>query len=612
MGEDKFKKNKEEKKRSTFTNLKFLISKAWTTDKSLFWDFGCYTLMTAVAPFIGIFIPKFLIDELMGAKRTEVLILILGGFFLLSAIINYLTAYFYGAYYPKVIVTRFKFINMMQEKCMNMDFRHTENPDTLNNMESAERAISSSGTGIEGIYHKLFGLLGAGISFLGYVAIVAVLNPLVLLYLIFNVLVTYFLTLKVKTFEHSKKDEISDKDRKAEYIYKTMYDFSYGKDIRIYKLGAWFSRKFQHFKNEGVEIQRKIKYKYFKVGVVEVLLLLLREGIIYGYLIYRVVRGDMTIGDFTMYFATISGFAMWMQKVMADLAFIRSQNLYLNDFRDFLELDDEKENPNPVEIPKNNSYEIEFRNVSFKYPHSDRYIYKNLSFTIKAGQRLAIVGVNGAGKTTFVKLLTRLYDPTEGEIFINGINIKEFNKKEYNRLFSVVFQEIRMFAFSVAENIALTTKDNLDEERVMEAIEKAGMGDKVRSLKKGIHTTLLKFLDTEGVELSGGENQKLALARAIYKDGDIIVLDEPTAALDALEEYNIYKGFNDLVGEKTAIYISHRLASTRFCDVIAFFEDGEVKEYGTHEELLAKSGRYAEMFNIQAHYYQEEAEQEVV
>lgn len=610
MGEDKIKRKKE--KRSTFTNLKFLISKAWAIDKALFWDFGCYTLMTAIAPFIGIFTPKFLIDELMGNKKTETLVLILGGFFLLSALVNYLSAYFYGAYYPKVVVARFKFINMMQEKCMNMDFRHTENPETLNHMESAERAISSSGTGIEGIYHKLFGLLGAGISFLGYVAIVAVLNPLVLLYLIFNVLVAYFLTLKIKTFEHSKKDEISDKDRKAEYIYKTMYDFSYGKDIRIYKLGAWLSKKFQHFKDEGVEIQRKIKYKYFKVGVVEVLLLLLREGIIYGYLIYRVVRGNMTIGDFTMYFATISGFAMWMQKVMADLAFIRSQNLYLNDFRDFLELDDEKENLNPVVIPESGTYEIEFRNVSFKYPHSDRYIYKNLSFTIKPGQRLAIVGVNGAGKTTFVKLLTRLYDPTEGEILINGINIKAFNKKEYNKLFSVVFQEIRMFAFSVAENVALTTKDNLDEERVIRAVEKAGMGDKITTLKKGIHTTLLKFLDEEGVELSGGENQKLALARAIYKDGQIIVLDEPTAALDAIAEYNIYRGFNDLVGDKTAIYISHRLASTRFCDVIAFFEDGEVKEYGTHEELLAKNGRYAEMFNIQAHYYQEEVEREVV
>lgn len=610
MGEEKIKRKKE--KRSTFTNLKFLISKAWAIDKTLFWDFGCYTLMTAIAPFIGIFTPKFLIDELMGNKKTENLVLILGGFFLLSAIVNYLSAYFYGAYYPKVVIARFKFINMMQEKCMNMDFKHTEDPEILNNMESAERAIGSSNTGVEGIYHKLFGLFGAGISFLGYVTIVAVLNPLVLLYLIFNVLVTYFLTLKVKTFEHSKKDEISDKNRKAEYIYKTMYDFSYGKDIRIYKLGAWLSKKFQHFRDDGVAIQRKIKYKYFKVGAVEVLLLLLREGIIYGYLIYRVVRGNMTIGDFTMYFATISGFAMWMQKVMADLAFIRSQNLYLNDFRDFLELDDEKENPKAAVIPESGAYEIEFRNVSFKYPHSDRYIYRNLSFTIKPGQRLAIVGVNGAGKTTFVKLLTRLYDPTEGEILINGINIKEFNKKEYNKLFSVVFQEIRMFAFSVAENVALTTKDNLDEERVIKAIEKAGMGDKVRSLKKGIHTTLLKFLDEEGIELSGGENQKLALARAIYKDGHIIVLDEPTAALDAIAEYNIYKGFNDLVGDKTAIYISHRLASTRFCDVIAFFEDGQIKEYGTHEELLAKNGKYAEMFNIQAHYYQEETEKEVV
>jgi ATP-binding cassette subfamily C protein len=604
-------KKKENEKRRLMTNIKFLVSNAWRFDKGLFLYFGLYTILTAVLPFIGIFAPKFLIDELMGPKRTNILISILGAFFILSAVVNYFTAYLNGAYYPKMVLARFRFINMMYTKSMTMDFKHTENPKTLNDIESAGRAVSNNVDGIEGVFHKLFGIFGSAISFVGYIAIVAILNPLVLIYLIINVFVTYFLTLKVKTYEHDKKDKISEVERRSNYIYNTMYDFSYGKDIRIYKLGSWLSRKFKELKNERVNIHKKIKYKYFTVSAVEVVLLLLREGIIYAYLIYRVLEKGMSIGDFTMYFATISSFAAWMQKLMADMAHIRAQNLYINDFRDFLELDDEKENPSLAPIPIDKPYEIEFRKVSFKYPNSERYIYKNLSFKINAGQRLAIVGVNGAGKTTFIKLLSRLYDPTEGDILINGVNIKSFDKEEYRKLFSVVFQEIKMFAFSVAENVALAKESSINRERVMEAIEKAGMGEKIRTLKNGIDTSTLKILDDSGVEFSGGENQKLALARALYKNGDIVVLDEPTAALDAIAEYNIYKGFDSLVGDKTAIYISHRLASTRFCDVIAFFEDGQIKEYGTHEELLKKNGRYAEMFNIQAHYYKEEVEKEV-
>lgn len=605
-------KKKEDPKRSLLTNIKFLLSNAWQFDKALFLYFGLFTVLTAVSPFIGIFAPKFLIDELMGAKRAEVMLAILAIFFSSSAVVNYFMAYLNGAYYPKMILARFRFISMMQIKSMTMDFRHTENPKTLNDIESAGRAINSNNDGIEGVFHKLFGLFGSILSFTGYIAIVALLNPLVLLYLILNVLVVYFLTLKIKTYEYSKKDAVSEFNRKSGYVHNTMYDFSYGKDIRVYNLSNWLGKRFQEFKNERIKILKDVKYKYFTVGVVEVFLLLLREGIIYGYLIYRVLSKGMGIGDFTMYFATISGFAGWMQKVMGDIAHIRAQNLYLNDFRDFLELDEECKNLNPQAVPADKPYEIEFKNVSFKYPHSERYIYKNLSFKIKGGQRLAIVGVNGAGKTTFVKLLARLYDPTEGEILLNGINIKCFDREEYSRLFSVVFQEIKMFAFSVAENVALTNESKIETERVKEAIDKAGLSEKINSLKKGIDTSLLKILDDSGVELSGGENQRLALARALYKNGDIIVLDEPTAALDAIAEYNIYKGFDGLVGYKTAIYISHRLASTRFCDVIAFFEDGEIKEYGTHEELLRKNGKYAEMFNIQAHYYKEERDKAVV
>lgn len=605
-------KIKEKQKRSVIANIRFLVSHAWKWEKGVFGYFGLYTILSSVMPFIGIFAPKLLIDELTGAKRTENLFWILVAFLTVSVVVNYLVPYLSGAYYPKMVKVRFGFISMLQKKCMSMDFKYTEDPKILNDIESAGRAVSNNSDGIEGVFHRLFGIFGSAVSFLGYVTIVAVLNPFVLLYLILNVLINYFLTLKVKNYEYSRKDEVSELDRKANYIFKTMYDFSFGKDIRIYYLGNWIAKKFESFKFNRMKIFKNIKYKYLSVSAVDVLLLLIREGVIYAYLIYRVIYKGMSIGDFTMFFATIAGFAGWMQKIIEDLAHINAQNLYLNDFRDFLEIDGKEEAEDIKAVPENKPYEIEFRNVSFKYPNSERYIYKNLSFKIKAGQRLAVVGVNGAGKTTFVKLLTRLYEPTGGEILLNGININNFKKEEYWKLFSVVFQEIKMFAFSIAENVALEKNENINRERVLESIDKADLIDKITSLEKGIDTSLLKILDENGVELSGGENQRLALARALYKDGDIVVLDEPTAALDAIAEYNIYKGFNKLVGNKTAVYISHRLASTRFCDIIAFFEDGEIKEYGTHEELLNKNGKYAEMFNIQAHYYQEEAAKEVV
>ncbi len=291
---------------------------------------------------------------------------------------------------------------------------------------------------------------------------------------------------------------------------------------------------------------------------------------------------------------------------MKDTAFVKTNFKYVGDFRDFLDIKDEVQSEELVEIPIQKPYEVEFKNVSFKYPNSDRYIFRNFSIKIKPGQKLAIVGVNGAGKTTFVKLLTRLYSPTEGEILLNGINISKFNQEEYYKLFSVVFQEIKMFAFSVAENIAFTDK-NIDYERIMEAARKSCIKEKIDTLEKGLSTKVLKVIDENGIEFSGGENQKLALARALYKDGEVVILDEPTAALDPIAEHNIYMSFNDMVEDRTSVYISHRLSSTRFCDTIAFFEDGEIKELGTHDELMAKNGKYAYMFNIQAQYYREDS-----
>ncbi|EOU1491323.1 ABC transporter ATP-binding protein [Clostridium perfringens] len=594
------------KKGTLLSNIKYIMGYAWSQDKVLFAQCGVYTILASIAPFIGIFLPKFLIDELLGQRRIEIILMTLIGFFLLSSVVNYSIAWLRCAYSPRVTKIRTDYITMISDKIMKMDFKNTEDPEVLNKIKSVMNAVMSNNTGVEGVYHTLLGLFGRLTAFVGYISIVLFLSPWILLFLIINVLISYALTMRVKKYEYSQKEKAADKDRRTFYVFDTMYDFAYGKDIRIYDLKNILIDKFKKFRGERIDISKDVQGKQLKVKIVDVILLVIRECVVYGYLIYNVLFTGMGIGDFTMYFSTINGFGDWMKGILDDLANIKAQNMYLDDMREFLEIKSENKEKTR-DIPIDSSYEIEFKNVSFKYPKTDKYIYKNLSLKIKKGQRLAIVGINGAGKTTFVKLLCRLYEPTSGEILINGVNIKDFSKEEYYKILSVVFQDIKTFAFTVAENVSLENLEDVDREKVLHCIEKAGVGDKINSLKKGIDTSLLKILDGEGIELSGGENQKLALARALYKNGKIVILDEPTSALDAVAEYNIYKGFDELIGDKTAIYISHRLASTKFCDVIAFFENGEIVEYGTHEELLKKNGKYSDMFNIQAQYYKEES-----
>lgn len=588
------------------SNFRYYFSQIWNSDKRLFLCFIAYTVLTSILPFIGIFAPKLIIQEYLGLRRAEVFVYIIGTLLIISAFGYYISSYLNAITLNKLLKIKQNLCTRIQEKCMKMDFKHTEDRDVLNAYSKADYAVGSTGRGIIAIYIKVFDLVGRIFAFGGYIAIVLTLNPFVLLYLIANVIIIYLITLKVKKYQFSKLSEITDVNRKKEYIYQTMSDFAYGKDIRIYKVKNWLIEKYHNMLNKSISINKSIENKKFCLSLIDIILILFREGIVYVYLIYRVVYiKDMPIDNFIMYFTTISGFALWMQKIMDDIAYIKEQNMYVSNYINFMNIDKDDEKVTYQPVPTQEPYNIEFKNVSFKYPNSDRYIYKDLSLKINSGQRLAIVGVNGAGKTTFVKLLCRLYEPNEGEILLNGINIKKFNKEEYYKLFSPVFQEIKMFAFSVADNVALETGDRVDREKVVESIDRADMKEKIDTLKYGIDTKLYKIFDKDGVELSGGENQKLALARALYKDGKIIILDEPTAALDAISEYKTYLRFNDFVGNKTAIYVSHRLASTRFCDVIAFFENGKIAEYGTHDELLKKDGRYKNMFDVQACYYRE-------
>lgn len=322
--------------------------------------------------------------------------------------------------------------------------------------------------------------------------------------------------------------------------------------------------------------------------------------IVYAYMVWKVFKGAIGIGDFTMYISATNNFSTQVSQLLTQFIELRQMCRYLDLYLQFEAL--------PIKVQEGSrkiealsSVNIEFKNVWFKYPQAEDYTLKDVSLTLNSGEKMSIVGQNGAGKTTFIKLLCRLYEPERGEILINGVNVKEYAFDEYTKLLSVVFQDYKLFSFTIKENMSFNQACN--EEELEIALQKSGVRDKVASLDKGVETSLYKNFDKEGTELSGGEMQKLAIARAIYKNAPIVVLDEPTAALDPYAEYEIYAKFNELVKNKTAIYISHRLSSCRFCDKIAVFDNGRLIEQGTHTELKEQDGKYAQMWKAQAQYY---------
>ena len=332
---------------------------------------------------------------------------------------------------------------------------------------------------------------------------------------------------------------------------------------------------------------------------------MISQACVYTILIFSVIDRNMSIGNFTLYLGLSTTFSSALTQFLNSMGSFKERSMQVDDFRSFMDLktDDETD---CIPVPKAEKYTFEFKDVSFQYDGAEDYALKHLTLTLEAGQKLAVVGLNGAGKTTFIKLLLRLYDVTEGMILLNGTDIRKFKRSEYYKLFSPVFQNVEIFAFPMAENVSMKRPGDTDRALSKACLIQAGMQEKLDSLSEGVDTQLLKVLHDNGIDLSGGEKQKLALARALYKNAPVIVLDEPTAALDALAEYNLYKNFNEMIGNKSAVYISHRLSSTRFCDSIAMFKAGEMVEYGTHDELLKAGGAYAEMFEIQAQYYKDE------
>ncbi len=601
------KNEKEKKQRIILPTLKFMFG-ILLREKP--WFIVIYIIMgiaTAATSIAGVVFPKFIIDELVAMAGGDVQTHVTGAIMWAAAFMGVLiTAGVINsagnAVQDALREWLHEYIDVkLAERAMDMDFQHTEDPDALDKLNKAQEGMSWYSGGIMGITDSAYRLAVNAVTAVTSAGIIIFSSPWLLPVQVVSLLLIAWLQSQINKIEQKSFVELSKYNRIFGYVFWQLSDFRYGKDIRLYDSAEMMNNKAQDYSEKMLGVWKKESHDERKMQWGMDITNSLRDGISYFYIGYLAVTGAITIGDFSMCLGAAGTLYFSLNGIIDSIQGIVNKCNYAHRYIEFMDY--------PAAMTKGTrkvsgtDHTIEFRNVSFKYPRSENYVLRNINITIKQGEHLSVVGLNGAGKTTFIKLLCRLYDVTEGEILIDGVNIKEYSDEEYRKLFAVVFQDFSLFAFSLRENIAFSD-DKANDPAIKAVLTKSGLSDDVKKLPDGLDTMIFKSFDENGTELSGGQKQKAAIARALYRNSPVVILDEPTAALDPVAEYDIYRQFDTLVGGKTAVYISHRLSSCKFCDHIAVFADETIREYGTHDELVDKPGGiYAEMFAAQAQYY---------
>lgn len=478
------------------------------------------------------------------------------------------------------------------------------NTDFLALGEKASAACSANSEASEAIWTTLTDLMTSCIGFIVYLALLTNLNLWLAALVAATTAVSYFASKRINEWGYLHRSEELELTKRIEYANKTATSREFAKDIRMFGLRGWLEDLWGSTMRLYSAFCAKRERKYIWANIIDIVLTFLRNGIAYAFLIGITVKNGLPASQFLLYFAALSGFAQWVVEILDKLSVMHKQSLDISTIREFLDWDEpfDLNGGERIAFEPNKQYEIRLDDVSFRYPKADKDTLSHINLTVHPGEKLAIVGLNGAGKTTLVKLVCGFLDPTEGRILLNGEDIRKFNRNDYYALFSAVFQEFSVLDVTVKENVAQCV-DGIDETRVWQCIDKAGLTEKIKSLPKGIETHLGRRVFKDGVEFSGGQTQRLMLARALYKNAPILVLDEPTAALDPIAENDIYQKYNDMTHGRTSFFISHRLASTRFCDRIIFVDSGKIAEEGTHDELLKNGGGYAYLFEVQSKYY---------
>lgn len=605
-------KSETEKKkpyRSAWSNAIWSFKEMLRGTPQSFWLMAAGVPLSVFLAWAEIKLPALVVSEVTAGqtfRHAALAVGILLGATLAATVLSNFCCIVLNAYVSRY---RFRQCVRLEKKAMHCFYQTYEKKETRDLYARAQSAIwmFNGKVNLLEVPQKSMDLLQNALCYGLFGTVISFVSPWLVLFLTVAPLVNLFCVRAYQKYEYETRAERTDVERRLNYVNDRAADFAAAKDIRIYGMADWLKQLSKALFDKDVAWQKKLSGRQLLTRLADLGVILLRDGLAYGVLIAMFLRGEITVDQFVLYFAAISGFTTYIGNIMTAWNEMHAASLVVSDFREFLDLPDEdgtgeahaREHISPAP-------EIVFDHVSFRYDGAEKDTLHDISLTFHSGERIALVGMNGAGKTTLVKLLCGLYTPTSGEIRIDGVPVSDFCREEYYRLFSPVFQNVQTAFFSLAETVAGSAGENVDRARAESCMCRAGLGKKLDSLPRGIDTRLDKQVNKEGIELSGGEAQKLMMARALYKNAPVLVLDEPTAALDPIAENEIYLQYRDMTEGKTSLFISHRLASTQFCDRVLFLQEGRITEEGTHRQLLEKGGEYARLYEIQSCWYRKE------
>lgn len=587
--------------------LKRLLGDAIRTDRKmiLYILFAC--LLGAFAPLVLSLMPKLIVGvvENPGTDAIRRILLISLGFFVLEFLVEGVSLYCSNQVLTVANKTRFELMHEQNKKIATTDFKYISDRSIFKMYGMAFEATSGDWGGVVGMLREFARTAPIILSLILIGGVITALSPLTGLLLLLYA-ITYAYAQRQANKEVRDNDaEINKITDEIRYYNKTAGDFKSGKEIRLFNLKDMILNAYKNVINKRKSFSLRAVNKTFRKSLLSVLILIIAQGIFAYTLILSFKNGSVDTGSFLMYLTLMLQFVLLADRAIEDYEFfVVNQTIYVENMYDLLETD-KLSSDHGTRDKLSGAVDIEFRNVTFAYPNTDKKVLDNLSFKIDKNETIALVGNNGEGKSTIINLLVRLYRPDEGEILLNGVNINEFKEEELYKMFACIFQQVNIYPYTLGNNISM--HETYDLERAKRAIEDVGLKERIEEEKNAYERNMSHEVAKDALELSGGQEQKLAISRAVYKDSPILILDEPTANLDALAEHEIYSKLNDLREDRTSIYISHRLSSTKFCDRIILLKGGKIFEEGTHDDLMKKKGEYYEMFTIQGKYYTKEA-----
>lgn len=596
------------KKYSIFQNLKFsfILLKEEQFEKFYMYSF-LHIVLGVLCPLMLAAFPSYVVVRMQ--KREDlgveifILLCVIAGILFLQMVDTYANQ----KYEQLLFLFRNKLGNRLMKKALEIPFYLCESAECQKQFEKARRAIyEGNQTGIEMFLKQFPEICMNLLGILIYTGIIGVTSLTLVIMLFVVTLLATCVSVSIGKKDYLIQEELNGNYTRLQYLYQTTLDQRSAKDIRIYHAQKFFLEEFAFLREKVSKLQKKSATCYLIFDHVETLLSVFKDMIVYGVLIILMYKGVITIEQFILNIGIVAGFNRWMINLFKNLKEVVRNNIIVGQFQNFLQYGEVEGGGNQMVSNSINPHDLTLEHVSFRYPGAEKACIQDLNITIHSGEKLALVGINGSGKSTVVKLLLGLYTPSEGRILLDGVDIQLIESKSYLQEFAVEFQETVVFATSIAENVTGVSEEAQDKLKLQEKLMISGLWKFIQTLPYKEWTSITKELDPEGINFSGGEIQKLMLARTLYKDSPIIILDEPTAALDPIAENKLYQKYSMLTKGKTSVFISHRLSSTRFCDRILFFKNGKVLEMGTHEELIRRNGKYAKMYETQAKYYQKE------